>query len=314
MSWQEIVEFKGQLWWKAYNIALDAVVLYSLNSTAHCSFPSTAQYQNNSSLWRLVGFRLGSRVLLVEGGEFVSYSNGYHERYALAFLTDHGGIPYSKIEEALQNGIHRRAQAPNHSGPSQTSSPTASGATAQQAASQANALVAAQQAAIQSGLAGSVQVQRAINAAAMFQGALGPPAKPQAPPPHEGIQVGEILAWRCWKLSSFWLTSTYMDSQRWPHEEPLEGNPAKADEGIHAFKELAGVQRYIKAYFGAPSCVLIIGQVWLWGEVVEHETGYRAEFAKPASLVQMLPSYDPDILPSLAKLYSCSTEPLLAAK
>jgi hypothetical protein len=51
----------------------------------------------------------------------------------------------------------------------------------------------------------------------------------------------------------------------------------------------------------------IRGEVYLWGSVVEHELGCRAQFAYPKSLV--LP---PDLIPSGAKALESRLEALAA--
>jgi len=62
--------------------------------------------------------------------------------------------------------------------------------------------------------------------------------------------------------------------------------------GVHAYKENSTeANRLFRDYVEGYSLVailegddIIIGKVKLWGDVVEHEHGYRAEFAKIVSL------------------------------
>lgn len=49
--------------------------------------------------------------------------------------------------------------------------------------------------------------------------------------------------------------------------------------GVHAWKTLDGAKEYAGGIME-----VVIGRVELWGEVVEHERGYRAEFAAIKSL------------------------------
>lgn len=74
--------------------------------------------------------------------------------------------------------------------------------------------------------------------------------------------------------------------------------------GVHAFKDEARALAYCRLYamqeamfesiiyHGRPGCVpwrpFAIGTVALWGEVIEHEEGYRAEFAKVMSINRLI--------------------------
>ena len=62
-------------------------------------------------------------------------------------------------------------------------------------------------------------------------------------------------------------------------------------EGVYAFKDrdVAMVQITVFADFHGyinlrPDALLVGGEVYLWGEVAEHEAGYRAEYAAIKSL------------------------------
>ncbi|MDP9286340.1 MAG: hypothetical protein M3P41_15495 [Actinomycetota bacterium] len=59
--------------------------------------------------------------------------------------------------------------------------------------------------------------------------------------------------------------------------------------GIHAFKERAGAARFPATWEsrraeGAGVSTYVIGQVSLWGHVIEHEHGFRGQFAYPYAL------------------------------
>ena len=96
------------------------------------------------------------------------------------------------------------------------------------------------------------------------------------------ITAGEIIAWRCWRVADGWLRSVYMDTFWGPHE-PMEGNVNT--DGVHAWKKMSDAITYglIGGVHGAGARV-VIGTVAMWGEVIEHEIGYRAQFAKIKSL------------------------------
>jgi len=77
--------------------------------------------------------------------------------------------------------------------------------------------------------------------------------------------------------------------------------------GIHAFKErldAAAFPAMWEARRFSPSSVsgrCVVGQVSLWGRVIEHERGYRGEIAYPYSL--LLPGAVGHLAPSLAGRY-----------
>lgn len=85
--------------------------------------------------------------------------------------------------------------------------------------------------------------------------------------------------------------------------------------GVHAYKTPEQATEYANSYLDHPFSYIwlvwhrqmsgdkkpytppqefVVGSVLLWGEVVEHERGYRAEFAKIASLDAAL-TEGPDI-------------------
>lgn len=136
-------------------------------------------------------------------------------------------------------------------------------------------------------------------------GELGVPNRAKQWIPHqigdiqsEGVQAGEIVAWRAW----YWdakrkrLRSIFVD-----YEWPINGDPAVGEPGrgygIHAFKTQGQV---ISEY---RQCLqdLFIGKVALWGDVIEYEGGYCAEFAKPYHIVKMY-SNIPEAMRSLYSL------------
>lgn len=119
-----------------------------------------------------------------------------------------------------------------------------------------------------------------------MMGKLGEPNAAKIWQPHqevfsmrsEGVQAGEIIAWRAWHWNGKRLRSVFVDYE-WPIDKPAFGEPGRG-YGIHAFKSK---KRAIDEY---RSCLgdLCIGQVALWGDVVEFEDGYTAECAKVISL------------------------------
>jgi hypothetical protein len=55
-------------------------------------------------------------------------------------------------------------------------------------------------------------------------------------------------------------------------------------EGVHAFKSRAGATKYALSQ----QQLVAVGQVKLWGDVLEATEGYRAQYAKVHSLVDVL--------------------------
>lgn len=115
-----------------------------------------------------------------------------------------------------------------------------------------------------------------------------------------GIRAGEVIAHRAWWALNNRLFSVHMTDFEWDPKIPMEGEPKSRNGlGVHAFKtreEALAYRESIINWYGegniknyVPSIVslgatLVTGTVALWGEIIEHERGYRAEFARPVSI------------------------------
>jgi hypothetical protein len=117
---------------------------------------------------------------------------------------------------------------------------------------------------------------------------------------HEGIRAGEIIAYRAWLVmaprssGSDWLRSVYMRDYIWFPDYPASGDVKT--HGIYSFRD---VIRSAAEYSYSAHGVLLFGKVKIWGEVVEHEAGYRSQFGKIVSL-----DYgDPELLEKFRKIY-----------
>ena len=119
---------------------------------------------------------------------------------------------------------------------------------------------------------------------------------------HEGIRVGEIIAYRAWRvMGPSWfrsgddrLHSVYMRKYVWSPDEPACGDVRT--HGIYSFRQ---VIRSTEDYRYDVHAVLLFGKVKIWGEVVEHEGGYRSQFGKIISL-----DYGaPELLEKFRKIY-----------
>jgi hypothetical protein len=101
------------------------------------------------------------------------------------------------------------------------------------------------------------------------------------------IRAGEIIGWRFWKLHDGLLRSVYIP-YIW-HPGVFERSSSKQggfkNPGYHAFrnKEQAERETSIQAYW----LPCVIGSVAMWGEVIEHENGWRSEYAAVRSLTEI---------------------------
>jgi hypothetical protein len=122
---------------------------------------------------------------------------------------------------------------------------------------------------------------------------------------HDGIRTGEIVACRAWRAITptlFWSGDDFLHSVRmrdyiWVPDEPASGDVKT--HGIYSFRH---VIRSIEEYDYNARGVLLFGKIKIWGEVVEHEAGYRSQFGKIISL-----DYGPpELLEKFRKIYRLS--------
>lgn len=101
----------------------------------------------------------------------------------------------------------------------------------------------------------------------------------------DGLIAGEIMAWRAWHWNGKRLRSIFVDYE-WPTHKPALGEPGNG-YGLHAFKEF---HRTLSEY---EQCLedILCGQVALWGDVIEFNQGYTAEFGKVVSLIKPVPRH-----------------------
>ena len=121
---------------------------------------------------------------------------------------------------------------------------------------------------------------------------------------HEGLRVGEIIAYRAWRvINPGWfrsgddrLHSVLMRDYVWYPHEPASGDVRT--HGIYSFQDvIRSKEEY--GYDSGVSGPLLFGKVKIWGEIVEHEAGYRSQFGKIVSL-----DYgDPELLDKFRKVY-----------
>jgi len=106
-----------------------------------------------------------------------------------------------------------------------------------------------------------------------------------------GIRAGEIVAYRAWQVVEGHLHSMLMSAYRWTPRavERIEIPPSEVSPtGFYSFKEL---EKAFKEY-GGGACSMYVGgvafgEVLLWGTVIEHERGYRAQCCKINKLMEL---------------------------
>jgi hypothetical protein len=121
---------------------------------------------------------------------------------------------------------------------------------------------------------------------------------------HEGVRVGEILAYRAWRVvQSNWLRTTrgllhsaFVEDYVWDPDAPARGDVRS--HGIYSYRDRVCSQRDHRYRYTVRG-PLLFGTVKIWGEIVEHEAGYRSEFAKIVSLDHG----DPLLLARFRKVY-----------
>jgi len=125
---------------------------------------------------------------------------------------------------------------------------------------------------------------------------------------HEGIRAGEIIAYRAWRVitptlfrrGDDLLHSVYFRDYVWLSDEPACGDVKT--HGIYSFRD--AVRSKAEYSYNAHG-VLLFGKVKIWGEVVEHEAGYRSQFGKIASI-----DYgDPVLVEKFRKIYRVDQVP-----
>jgi len=109
------------------------------------------------------------------------------------------------------------------------------------------------------------------------------------------IRAGEIIGWRFWKLSNGLLWSVFV-SYTW-RPGVFERSSAKHygynnqyyafrnNLGYHAFRHKEQAER--EAFMYASWSTTVVGSVAMWGEVVEHQYGWRSEYAAVRSIVKI---------------------------
>lgn len=101
------------------------------------------------------------------------------------------------------------------------------------------------------------------------------------------------LAWRAWAVTPEGVLTSLAWNTAWPAEEALVAtcnankHSAPAEEcgcGIYATRDEASLKKAIRGHWWWPKRGVVIGQVYLWGTIIEHDWGFRAQRAYPREL------------------------------
>jgi hypothetical protein len=118
------------------------------------------------------------------------------------------------------------------------------------------------------------------------------------------------------RLYSFCLGDTAV----WPADEPYQSDKepnegcANMQHGIHAFRTLEGLRGYFRdlrgqlkyrdiSGDGLPWHGIVRGTVRLWGVCIDHEHGYRAQYARPISFDEIYGDKTEYVLPRLRRMF-----------
>lgn len=128
---------------------------------------------------------------------------------------------------------------------------------------------------------------------------------PYAYIPNAGIRAGELVAWRFWRVESLCglLKSASMQNIWYPGV-PMTGKVREA--GVFSWRERDFGLQECRNWLDSSDRFFVFGSIYHWGEVIEHEHGYRSERAEIRSLDCIVRSYPTGPLPDLdylRKLY-----------
>lgn len=113
------------------------------------------------------------------------------------------------------------------------------------------------------------------------------------PPLQREIRAGELVAYRAWEIhyeagkvvyESLHATGIWIDGKMTAQHAAGETVTDYGAAGVYAWKTLKQARSYVA---GQSHKVIAIGEVELWGDVVEHDLGYRAERAKIRRIIEL---------------------------
>ena len=103
------------------------------------------------------------------------------------------------------------------------------------------------------------------------------------------IRAGEIIGWRFWKLCNGLLYSVFVP-YTWPpgvFERSSSKQGGFKNPGYHAFRDKEQAERQVSTFAAYKGWPCVIGSVAMWGEVIEHQHGWRSEYAAVQSIIKI---------------------------
>lgn len=105
-------------------------------------------------------------------------------------------------------------------------------------------------------------------------------------------RITPVIGWRAWMLVREKILVSPLHGRTWVAGTPMTASCLRARHdrlpgdschcGIYALRTLEETQAYFKTW--DEDLPLVVGQVLLWGNVIEHTGGYRAQLAYPGQL------------------------------
>lgn len=139
-------------------------------------------------------------------------------------------------------------------------------------------------------------VQSGPNSWYQLPSSYSPPPPPPLPP--EETIVTAITGWRCWSVDMFGSTLKSNNRMVWEPFKRLEAECKRSDNfgfvgrevcaGIHCSCGIYAYKSRSDAELGENAPINIThvwGEVYLWGRVIEHKIGYRAQYAYPKAFI-----------------------------
>lgn len=121
------------------------------------------------------------------------------------------------------------------------------------------------------------------------------PAQPKEPLPREPIRPGEYVGHRIWSLKEDGLLHSFVINCRWDPKRPVLDTSYQGQKiadynmvGIWSFKDKDDLYKEYICAWGESIYPIIVGTAWLWGTVIEHEKGYRAQYATIKTLDEVI--------------------------
>lgn len=132
----------------------------------------------------------------------------------------------------------------------------------------------------------------------LFRALMGLTPEPISSLPYDGVKEA-VTGWRLWRVKGHQLYSANRSTE-WLPGVPMTGSfDNNSSAGVYAFKDKEEAYHNLIDYDQSNYGAYVLGSVEMWGTVVEHNRGYRAERARIATLDAATARVDLDTLRSL---------------